>query len=402
MKQHLLFVDDDRSVLQGLQRMLRPLRHEWDMAFANNGPEALDYMARTHVDVIISDMRMPDMDGAQLLTEVMRKYPATARLILSGQASRETVMRALVPTHQYLAKPCDPDTLKAAITRATTLHALLTDTNLRALVAGMSTLPSLPSLYLEVTELLNDAKTSMQMMSEVISRDIGMTAKILQVANSAFFGQRQTTKNLTRAITMLGLDNIKALVLSLAVFSQCPQAQLKRFSLQMLWDHCFATATSAKHIAQMEQQEACMNEATFTAGLLHECGRLIFAVNVPDAYEQALALVKQEGLSVWEAEREIFEVSHAEVGAYLLGLWGLPDPIIEAVAFHHRPLQGGAQTFSPLTAVHVANALLSEQTDAGPPQPAVDFEYLTKLGLTDRLPLWQTQGAAFMQGGNSQ
>ena len=281
-------------------------------------------------------------------------------------------------------------------------HLLCDDANLSALVAGMSVLPSLPSLYFEITELLNNPKTSIQMLSEAINKDIGMTAKILQVANSAFFGQRQSTKNLTRALALLGLDNMKALVLSLASFSQCTQEQLRRFALETLWDHCFAVATYAKHIAQLEQQESSMNDAAFTAGLLHDCGRLIFAINVPDAYEQVLTLVRQEGISLWEAEREIFEASHAEVGAYLLGIWGLPDPIVEAVAFHHRPFQRKEQTFSPLTAVHVANALISTAGGSDSSHSPVDLTYLTQLGRVDRLPFWQTQGAPFMQGGSNQ
>jgi len=158
VKKRILFVDDEPNVLQGLQRMLRPLRDEWEMTFVSSGAEALQRLAQAPFDVIVSDMRMPNMDGAQLLTEVMQRHPEVIRIVLSGQANQEVVMKAVGPTHQYLAKPCDPESLKALVSQTSALRGLLTDATLKGLVASMKSLPSLPPASVEdsikVTALL--------------------------------------------------------------------------------------------------------------------------------------------------------------------------------------------------------------------------------------------------------
>lgn len=389
MKKHILFVDDDSNILHGMKRLLRPLRDEWEMAFVNSGTEALDYMVRTPVDVVVTDMRMPGMDGAQLLTEVVAKRPAAVRIVLSGQASRGSMTRALASTHQYLEKPCDPDVLKAVVTRATALQRLLPDAALRALVTGISTLPSPSSLYTAVTEALAAPTPSLQTISQLIAKDIGMTIKILQIVNSALFGLPHQVSDVSRALSLLGIDTLKTLLLSPHVFSPCTETTARRFALHNVWDHSFAVASSAKCIAQAEQQESTLSDAAFTAGLLHDCGALVLAVTLPDAYEQALMLAHEGRMPLWEAEHKVLGVSHAEVGAYLLDLWGFPDSIIEAVGFHHDPARCAQQVFSPLAAVHIANALAYSPENPHVARPTLDQQYLGRLGLTDRVSVWQ-------------
>lgn len=402
MKKHILFVDDEPSVLEGLRRMLRPLRDEWEMHFVGSGTEALTLLAQTPCDVVVSDMRMPGMDGAQLLNEVMHRYPAVIRIMLSGQSSQEAILRAVGPTQQYLAKPCDPEILKATVARTSTLRELLTDATLKKLVSGMKELPSLPSLFLEVVEALKSPDVSIQKVSQLIARDVGMTAKILQLVNSAFFGQRRRVDDLARAVSLLGFDTIKTLVLSLHIFSQCEQTKFKDLSINTLWDHSFTTGALARVIARAEKQAQHVTDAAFTAGLLHDCGKLVLATNLPDSYGTVLALVRDQRLPFWKAEGEILGVTHAEVGAYLLGIWGLPEPIVETLAFHHRPAHCLEQTFGPLTAVHVAEGLEHEHVDTDSPPASVDLDYLARLGLSDRLPLWREHCSTLLQGGNGQ
>lgn len=184
MKTSVLFVDDEPRVLDGLRRMLRSLRREWEMAFANSGQEALEIMARRPYDVIVSDMRMPGMDGAQLLDEVMRHHPDTIRIVLSGQSDQEQILQSMRPTHQYLTKPCSAETLQGTIRRAMKLRALLTDDKARALVGSTGSVPSLPAFYLELMEELDSSDPSIRDIVAIVSRDAAMTAKVLQVANS--------------------------------------------------------------------------------------------------------------------------------------------------------------------------------------------------------------------------
>ncbi len=393
MQQRLLFVDDEPRILHGLQRMLYPLRNEWDMAFVGSGPEALACLAQAPFDVVVADMRMPGMDGVQLLSEVMCQYPQIVRIVLSGQADQETVLRAVEPTHRYLAKPCDPDTLKAAVSRTSTLRHLLNNSTLRRLVSGMKSLPSVPSLHLAVVKELTSPDGSFQKVRQLIAKDIGMTAKILHVVNSGFFGFRCSIEDLTEAISLLSFDVIKSLVHSPHAFSEDNEAKLNNFALSALSDHSFTVGVYARGIVRADHQGEKIREAAFTAGLLHDCGKLVLMSNLPEYYSKAEALAREQRLPLWKAEREIFGVTHAEVGAYLLGLWGLPDPLINALAYHHHPMSCPEQTFGPLTAVHVADALAHEAHTANT-QPAsawIDLEYLANFGLADRLPLWQEQ-----------
>ncbi len=389
MKKRILFVDDDPNVLQGLRRMLRTMRHEWSMEFAASGRDALEILEQVPFDVVVTDMRMPGMDGAALLTEVMKRYPQIVRIVLSGQSDEDTILRSVGPAHQYLSKPCDADRLKATVGRACALRDLLGDGSLKRLVSQMETLPSLPSTYVELMDVLRSGKASMVEVGEIISKDIGMSAKVLQLVNSAFFGLPRHVSSPTEAAVLLGIDTVKALVLSVHVFSQFDPEKLQSFSIPALQRHSLATAALAKAIAEAENLDPMFRDHAFMAGLLHDSGKLILAANLPDRYKAAFAQASEHQVPLHDAERPIFGATHAEVGATLLGLWGLPDAIVEAVAYHHSPAECVGNSFSPLTAVHVADALEHGRQEAGLSASLLDDEYLDRIGVADRLPVWQ-------------
>lgn len=211
----VLFVDDEPRILDGLRRMLRPMRHQWDMAFAGSGPDALDLLAREPFDAIVTDMRMPGMDGAQLLKEVIKRYPRMIRIALSGQTSSETMFQVSGMIHQYLSKPCDAKILKSALVNAWTVRDHLETVELRELISQIETLPSLPSLYQEIVESVQSNKSSSKEVGRIVSKDIGMTAKILKLVNSAFFGFPRHIANPVQAVVLLGLETIKNLILSI-------------------------------------------------------------------------------------------------------------------------------------------------------------------------------------------
>jgi len=390
-RKRILFVDDEPRILQGLSRMLRTMRQEWEMHFVKNGHDALDVLAQKRFDVVVTDMRMPGMDGAQLLTQVMRRYPHIVRIVLSGQSDQEIIHRSIGPTHQYMAKPCDAESLKAVVARACVLHELLCDKRLTNLVSQMETLPSRPDLYTKILQELQSPETSMQKVGKIISKDMGMTAKILQLVNSAFYGLPQHVSSPTHAATLLGLNTIRTLVLSIHVFNQFEQAKLPRAFLSGVWNHSIIVSSLAKAISDAENVEQKISDDALLAGTLHDCGKLILIANLPEQYNQALTLARDKDICIVEAEMQTFGATHAEVGAYLLGLWGLPDPICEAVTFHHNPSGSPAGQFTALTAVHVADALVQqfrpERTIGAIPQ--IDEAYLGEIGLAQRLSHWQ-------------
>lgn len=388
----ILFVDDEPKVLRGIERMFFDRTDEWDMAFAQSGVEALDLLGRRDFDVVVSDMRMPEMDGAQLLHTVMQRYPHIVRIVLSGHSDRELVVRSVGETHQYLAKPCDPDRLQAIVTRACALREYMANDNLRNIISRITTIPSPPDLYLQVLEEIRDRDGSIRKVGELISRDVGMTAKILQIVNSAFFGLPRHIADPAQAVNLLGLETLKALILSSHVFAEFKLESLNAYHLDLLWNHSIATGTLAKRIANEENCSAHTCDHALMAGILHDSGKLILAANLPEDYAAMLERLGRDNLHPLKAEYDTFGTTHAEVGAYLFGLWGLPDPIVEAVAYHHHPSDCVADEFGCLGAVHVANAL---QTDHAYPEEQItrrlDRVYLETLGLTDRLAAWKNQ-----------
>lgn len=387
---NILFVDDDPLVLQGLRRMLHNMRGEWEMRFANSGAEALEMMAVKNADVVVSDMRMPNMNGAELLNRVMHLYPKAVRFILSGYSDTEMTMQCVGGTHQFLSKPCDAEMLKSAVTRALEMDRWLGNDELKGLISRMNSVPSLPALYFQILQELRSPQANLETVGATISQDPAMTAKILQLINSAFFGLSRRVADPTEAVMQLGLDTVKSLVLAVHVFTEYESRPELRKQVESLQHHSLSTAIHATLIASMEHQDRNLVGESFTAGLLHDIGKLVLVANLPDVCEQAAILARQKGIPVIEAERELFKVSHAEVGGYLLGLWGLPIAIVEAALFHHTPSECRAVTgFSTLAAVHIAN--MAERENSGTLedlQRNLDQPFLEKAGLWKRLPAY--------------
>lgn len=386
---YIVFVDDEPLVLQGLRRMLTPMRKHWDMGFASGGAEALKMMAVRPPDAVVADMRMPGMNGAELLNQVMRLFPKSVRFILSGYADLELIMQCIGGTHQFLAKPCDAETLLSAVSRALQLDQWINDESLKALVSQLETVPSVPSLYFEILKELNAPEPDLQRAAATIAQDPAMTAKILQLTNSAFFGLSRRMASPAEAVAQLGLKTIKSLVLAIHVFSQFDSCHKVRADIAKMQHHSISTATAARAIAKLESQDLYLLDECFTAGLLHDIGRLVLVANLGARYSEAVALSQSRASSMTEAEKTVFGASHAEVGAYLLGLWGLPLPIVEAALFHHSPHHCSVKGFTSLTAVHVANLIGPEQPVALPAlQAQLDREYLIDAGVWERVPAW--------------
>jgi len=389
----ILFVDDEPNILEGLARMLFPLRKEWQMAFAKSGEEALALMDKSPFDVIVSDMRMPGMDGATLLTEVMNRHPEVIRFVLSGESDKETIIRTLGNTHQFLAKPCDAKTLKGCVDRAFGLRGLLNSDSVKQLVSQIDSLPPMPALYIQLQKELESADASVSTVGSLIESDLAMTSKILQLVNSAFFGLRQRANTATQAVSLLGLNTIKSLVLMAGIFSHAADKPLaERLSLETLHTHSMAVGAFAQAIMKTASSDREVVSNALTAGLLHDSGILILAMSRPEAYDEVLRISTADNLPLTRVESAALGCTHAEVGAYLFGIWGLPDTIVEAVAFHHFPGQCLNQAFSPLTAVHVADVLhLSHAVDAeDQPLKNLDTAYVEGLGMTDHLPQWRS------------
>jgi HD-like signal output (HDOD) protein len=385
-KARILFVDDNQDILDGLRRALRHENYRWEMLFIISGEEALELMSANRVDAIITDVRMPGINGVQLLQEVSHLYPDVIRFILSGHSQEEITLQAAKLAHQFFPKPCNIDSLKAALVRSLSLQELLTDSGLRGVVSAVVSLPSLPKTYSEIVEKLNAPEVSVHEIGEKIAGDPAISAKILQLVNSAFFGLGRKVSNVGEAATLLGLHTIKSLVLSVELFSQFDEQKLSStgFKLEELIDHSIRVGLLAKQISITEKAEREIVEESHLSGFLHDVGKIVLVDNMPEEYKKVIELSQDEQIDIHLAERTIMGTDHAAVGAYLFGLWGFSDTILEAVAFHHTPSNVEATSFASVTSVHVANMLDKTSADR------IDFEYLSKLNLESRLPMWES------------
>lgn len=388
----VIFVDDAPEVLQHLRRLLAPMQTEWEMQFFASATQALAAIQGTPCDVVVSDMTMPGMDGAKFLGEVCKACPQTVRIILSGDQSPYNYVRSASVAHRFLQKPFDTATLKSTIQQAEALRAVLGNPALRNLVNEIKTLPSLPSIYQDLMQEMQAPQASLKKAARIVAKDLGMVTKILQLVNSAFFGLRSHVSDPEQAVALLGFDTIKSLVLSSQVFAQFDQAKVPTFSLDELWRHAMLTGAYARRIAKEEGASQQVMDEAFTAALLHDVGVLVLVANRPDDYGRVLDLMRTTQVPDWSAEQEVFGADHAHVGAYLLGIWGLSDGIVEAVAFHHHPGDYLASGFCAVTAVHVGNAMAETQTclgDGAGEVTGLDQTYITRENLLPRLTHWR-------------
>lgn len=400
MKSRILFVDDEQHLLDGLKRSLRSQRNVWEMSFATSGEEAVRLTDDQHFDVVVTDMRMPGMNGAELLARLSENYPDMIRLILSGHSDEMLILKAVPYAHQFLAKPCDAEVIKHVITRSLKLKSLVEDSRMQTLVSQIRSLPTLPALYVELTELLNSDRVSVQKVGEVIGKDPAMVSKILQMVNSAFFGIGHHISSPVHAATMLGTETLRGLVLSAGIFIQFDAKALNigDFTLEALHRHSLQVSRLARAIAESMGADKQVVEDSLLAGLLHDIGKLVLVQSLPNEYRKFFDKIHDCHVELLEAERSVFHVDHGRVGAYLLGLWALPDSLVEAVAYHHEPHLSEHFGFSPLLAVHVADVLTSaDSTDAAVIPAGLDMNYLEASGVADRLDEWRALHGALLE-----
>ena len=363
-KTSILFVDDEPSVLHGLRRMLYSMRDRWEMHFVTSGLDALATLDDVPVQVVITDMRMPEMDGLALLQEVRRRYPHIVRMVLSGQSENEAFCKAVGIAHQYMSKPCDAETIRTQLERAFALRALLRNDAIERFAAETQSLPTLPQNYHRLMEELNNPEPSLRTVAEIIERDVGISAKVLQLVNTAYYGLPERVSSPAAAVRIVGLETIKSMMLMVSVFAQSTDSRSTRgFSAQKLWTHSVQVGRFAQQLASRRRVPKEMLEECLTAGLLHDCGKLVLSKHFGEHYGELAIEAREMGIPLHVAEKDVLGVDHAEIGGYLLGLWGLPDSIAEAAAFHHDPAGCPGDSRSPLLFVHIGNAAIEAPGD---------------------------------------
>jgi HD-like signal output (HDOD) protein len=372
--------------------MFRPQRKHWDMSFATSGTQALAILAAGPCDVIVTDMRMPGMDGATLLEQVQERYPSVVRIVLSGHVEMEAALRAAPVAHQFLSKPCDPEKLRETIERVCDCRANLSDEGIRRVIGAVGKLPSMPATCISLLAALQDPDTDLARVTRLIEDDVGIAAKVLQLVSSAFFGRRDEVRSVRDAVNYLGLETLKQLVLSVQILRTFQPPRLGGFVLTEFEAH----SRLAARIAARLPIPKCRASAAVVAALLHDTGKLVLAARLPERFELALRSADEQAVPLYTVEDDLLGTGHAEVGAYLLDLWGLPEDIVGAVLKHHRPVvsQPPEHELTLSAVTHLADALANEMRgsapgDGIPSSPLVDADYVAALGMAEQLPAWR-------------
>jgi HD-like signal output (HDOD) protein/CheY-like chemotaxis protein len=363
----------------------------WQVTLAASGTAALAEMEKQPCDVLVADLDLPELDGAELLNQTRKKYPNSVLFILAAEADKERVMKNVLGAHQFLTKPCDKATLKNAIERALALDTWIANNKMRELVARIRTFPTVPSLYLEVLTALRSPSSTTDQIGAIIAKDMAMMTKLLQVLNSACFGLPRRITDPAEAVGILGFEAVKSMVMTIKLLNQYDKIKPVYFSIDRLWRHSTEVARTAKQLVQIQTDDSAMADTAFTAGLMHDLGKIVLAANFDEQYRGAQSLARKQRLPFCEVEREFFGASHGEIGAYLLGLWGMPLDLLEVAALHHQPSRSINKGFTVLTAVHVANAFEYELNPEkeGAIVSKVDEAYLAEIGMSDRLSVWR-------------
>jgi len=393
-KPHVIFVDDDKNLQRAQKRMLRSVRDDWDLTFVGSASEALSRMAIHKTDVVVTDMRMPEMDGAELLEKVSRDHPEAIRIVLSGYGEKDSMVRTLATSHQFMDKPCEADLLISNIRRLIQVQNALSNGKLRDLPRTLTKLPGLPLIHHQFIQELEKSSATPETIAEIAETDISLTAKILKLTNSAYFSSASRVTNCLEAVQLLGTDFLRRLATDSTLF-ELPELDERAIEIiGQLTCRSLGIGKLAANIAAAEGLEHDAQNDALIAGTLAHIGSLLLCINNLTAFLEAQQLADREMLPMAEAEQRLFGTTHAELGAYFLELWGFAPQIVEAVAVHHAPYQASADQFDIVSAVHAAQGLskISDISQDAPPtnSETLNIEHFQKIGKADRLPTWHT------------
>lgn len=384
-KSLILMVDDEELILAGLRRGLRNYRNYCDFHFAQSGDEALSILSNVKFDVIISDMQMPKMDGAELLHKVRKLYPEMIRMILSGETSESHIMRCVMLAHQYLAKPCSPDIIYKSIDDSLKFKQLI-GSQYRGLITEITTLPSLPKTYQDVIDILEKPGVTLNEASEIVEHDLAMSAKILQIINSAFFGLPRKINSVADAVGLLGLDVLMGLILHTSLFKALDEKSVVEFKLEELSNHAFRVANLCSRISKTLMLDDKTISNAYIAGMLHQVGILLLIHIVPEKYRRVMKEYNQGKQLLLDIEKEILAQTHAELGAYLLSIWGLPTSIVESILYY----SDGESLQDPsllLTTLYIATQLESNDNIESVEQELAKHSWIKYHDLSKKIPM---------------
>lgn len=394
----ILIVDNLPNVYQGLKRVLWTQKPDWDLTYAENAQKALELIDALEFDVIVSDIKMPVMDGSELLNHINTEYPNIIRIVLSGQCDQEAAFKLVSTTHLFLSKPCDPKTFTDFIERAMKNKLILNNPDIIKIINGVKNLPSMPLTYLKLNHTLEQKNVNVNTIVNIISNDVALAAKILQMVNSAFFSLNWRVTNLNQAIHVLGIDTLKMLVLSYGLIQKFEVKQVGKFSTEILWQENTNVAFLAKELAIRCNESEDIVEEVFVSSLLLKIGILVLAQNYSLKFGEALKIATETSSMLIDVEKDLYACSHAEIGAYLLSIWGLPSEIVETVALHMNPRCEDSKTSKILKYAHYASSFVGTISKLIPnPHARLKSDFIEFIGIEEKINDFNTLSMDFLK-----
>jgi HD-like signal output (HDOD) protein len=394
MKKSIYIVDDQEEVLEIAVLIVRSVMPDAEVTGFTKPKEALAAIHAKPPDLVLSDQLMPGMHGSELLEAVRVASPSTVRIIMSGYVALDK-LTVITSAHQYVAKPFDVMELKELLQRTFSAQERIRDEGLRTVVTSLRSLPSLPQVQHSLLAVLRDSHEANTVIGNIIAQDAGLTAKVLQLANSPLFGHDYLVTSPADAVTCLGTSIIAAVVLSQSLFKHYSSNLHPEMDLRRVWDHCWETAGLAQLFCREKGLPRVTCEAAFLAGLLHETGRLILVDNFPERFQAACDAAREGNAPLTLCLRKVFQASPAEIAAYLLDLWGLPAAVVNGITFFEQPEKEKTGEFSPASALYIADQIASRRS---PPDPFPPVEwnasYLRSIGGPEELAAWERTGGS--------
>jgi HD-like signal output (HDOD) protein/ActR/RegA family two-component response regulator len=374
-----LFVDDEESMCDMYRSFAHVLQEHYEVVTANSGAEGVEMLRARSFDVVVTDLTMPDMDGLRFLAHVVKHQPDSARIIISGYADRIKIARCLFIGHRYFNKPFDAAGLAHLLIRLASFRELVGNQKVRRVIGGLGALPGPPETFLKIEKALESVHASIQDVAELVEQDVAVTAKLLQIVNSAQFGINHKVLSVSEAVQLVGVEAVRGLVLGLQAFAGYKEQPGKKAPPAALWDHSLRTALGARRIARSQRFPLRTADRAFLAGLLHDVGRIVLDANVSEERAAVNEFAQRFGISIAQAEQRHFGASHGEIGAYLLALWGIDDEVVRLVQYQEALSAYEGEDPAALAALHVAHCV-----DANDPQAyPLDMGSLTSLGFAN-------------------
>ncbi|NOZ08751.1 MAG: response regulator [FCB group bacterium] len=388
MKIRVLFVDDESKILSGIKRSLRHKRSDWEMEFYTSAVDALTAINDNPCDVVVTDIRMPGMDGVELIERISQQYPTTIRIMLSGQSDNDKFIKSGHLAHYFLNKPTDAETISEVIERMLKVRDKVSNSRM-SLLMSLRSIPSLPTLYSQLVMEINSEHSTSNTIAAIIEKDIGMTAKILKLVNSSFYGMRNKVHSVAFAISLLGSNTLKSFVLFYRLNNAYESLKMKHLDVNQLWKISEQISVLAGEIAKNERANKKTIDDVMVAGLLQSLGILVLANHAPRSYEKILQDISDNDGNLIEAERRVLGMSHLEAASYVLEIWGLPESVYRSVEFCSSPTLADEGEKGIVPYLYAAIYLISQNVNSILfNNLQLEDSYLEKLGLLEKLPVW--------------